>query len=244
MTLWVPRARRSGFGRFAVPLLGIFFAFDRNSREDLNSYGKSPSIPRLFKLIPILERRQFYNGTFWRPLQVLTALSLLYCHGMDERQSCRAKDHFLTVTRARTFCRDGLVGAAGGLNSSVLIDYDNEHLTTYSDPWDPPGAVVLPRAATYDMVAVYSEGRRARSSESDIGLARPRELALSGQGHGIVRMYCRYCIISITASYRASRTTAHDSELQIRDSQKKNSDGNLRKTTLDFPCDFPYLFPC
>ena len=45
------------------------------------------------------------------------------------------------MTRARTFCRDGLVGAAGGLDSSVLIDYDNDRLTTYSDTWDPPGSV-------------------------------------------------------------------------------------------------------
>ena len=40
------------------------------------------------------------------------------------------------MTRARTFCRDGLVGAAGGLDSSVLIDYDNDR-----DTWDPPGSV-------------------------------------------------------------------------------------------------------
>ena len=121
MTLWVPRARRLGFGKRKnlwnstsdsgdgdEDMIGGFRAvrcaaswnilciYDRTSRKDINSYGKSPSVPRLFKLIPILERRQFYNGTFWRPLQVLTALSLLYCHGMDERQSCRARHHFLT----------------------------------------------------------------------------------------------------------------------------------------------------
>jgi hypothetical protein len=37
--------------------------------------------------------------------------------------------------------------------------------------------LVLPRAATYDMVAVYSEGRRARSSESDIGKPRIRRIS-------------------------------------------------------------------
>jgi hypothetical protein len=76
------------------------------------------------------------------------------------------------MTRARTFCRDGLVGAAGRLNSSVLIDCDIERLTTYSDPRDPPGAVGARGCAlTFSLVltkSLFKTGVRLTDSVTDL----------------------------------------------------------------------------